>query len=176
MSCQRRGYPWPSLATSPYRSSPLTGLQGYIPYPHIAAVCMFELVVLLLPGHIGGPSLISRVFANSTGDWGSILGQVIPKTQKMLLDATLLNTHYYKVRFKGKVEQSSEWSSTLPTPWVNSYWKRDPLSHPWLKLPTLQLILVYWDLIKSLYSNIPVGRCIERLENHLWKMICEYIW
>ncbi len=30
-----------------YRSSPLAGLQGYIPYPHTAAVCMFELVVPL---------------------------------------------------------------------------------------------------------------------------------
>ena len=36
---------------SSLRSSPLAGLQGYIPYPHIAAVCMFEPVVLLLPGH-----------------------------------------------------------------------------------------------------------------------------
>ena len=34
-----------SLATPPYRSSSLVGLQGYIPYPHIAAECMFELVV-----------------------------------------------------------------------------------------------------------------------------------
>ena len=48
------GYPWPSLATSPYRSSPPAGLQDYIPYPHIAAVCMFELVVLLLFGHMWG--------------------------------------------------------------------------------------------------------------------------
>ena len=47
-------YPWPSLATSPYRSSPLVGLQGYIRYPHIAPECMFELVVLLLPGHMWG--------------------------------------------------------------------------------------------------------------------------
>ena len=39
MSCRLHGYPWPSLATSSYRSSPLAGLQGYMPYPHIAAVC-----------------------------------------------------------------------------------------------------------------------------------------
>ena len=38
-SCRQHGYPWPSLATPPYRSSPLAGLQDYIPYPHIAAVC-----------------------------------------------------------------------------------------------------------------------------------------
>ena len=38
MPCRQHGYPWPSLATTPYRSSPLAGLQGYIPYPHVAAV------------------------------------------------------------------------------------------------------------------------------------------
>ena len=52
MSCRQHGYPWPSPATSPYHSSLLAGFQGYIPYPHIAAVCMFELVVLLLLGHM----------------------------------------------------------------------------------------------------------------------------
>ena len=54
MSCRWYGYPWHSLATSPYRSSPSAGLQGYISYPHIVAVCMFELVVLLLLGHMWG--------------------------------------------------------------------------------------------------------------------------
>ena len=39
---------------------------------------------------------------------------VIPKTQKMVLDAALLNTQHYKVRIKGKLEQSREWSSALP--------------------------------------------------------------
>ena len=52
MSSRRHGYPWASLATSPYHSSPLAGLQGYILCPHIAAVCKFELVVLLLLGHM----------------------------------------------------------------------------------------------------------------------------
>ena len=58
--------------------------------------------------------LMGRVFTNGPGDRGSILGQVIPKTQKMLVEATLLNTQHYKVQIKGKVEQSREWSSTLP--------------------------------------------------------------
>ena len=44
-----------------------------------------------------------RVFAKSPGDMGPILGWVIPKTQKMVLDAALLNTQHYKVRIKGKV-------------------------------------------------------------------------
>ena len=54
--------------------------------------------------------LAVRVFANRPGD----LGRVIPKTQKMVLDASLLNTQHYKVRIKGKVEQSRERSSALP--------------------------------------------------------------
>ena len=35
-------------------SLPLAGLQGYIPYPHIATECIFVLVILLLPGHMWG--------------------------------------------------------------------------------------------------------------------------
>ena len=58
-------------------------------------------------------SLMSRVFANGPGDRGSIPDQVIPKTQKIQLDAALLNSRHYKVRIKSKVEQSKEWSSAL---------------------------------------------------------------
>ena len=57
--------------------------------------------------------LVGRVFANGPGDLGSIPGRVIPKTLKMLLDTSLLNTQQYKVRIKGKVVQSRERSSTL---------------------------------------------------------------
>ena len=46
-----------------------------------------------------------KVFAKGSEDLGSIPGRVIPKTQKMVLDASLLNTQHYKVRIKGKVEQ-----------------------------------------------------------------------
>ena len=70
-----------------------------------------------------------RVFANGPGDLASI--PVIPKTLKMVLDATLLNTQHYKVRIKGKVEQSRERSSALP------YTKREPLGHPRLWSPSL---------------------------------------
>ena len=54
MSCRQHGYSWPSLATPPYRSSLPAGPQGYISYPNRAAVCRFELVVLLLFGHMTG--------------------------------------------------------------------------------------------------------------------------
>ena len=36
------------------------------------------------------------------------------RLKKMALDATLFSTQYYKVRIKGKVEKSREWSSALP--------------------------------------------------------------
>ena len=58
--------------------------------------------------------LMSRVFANGPGERGLLPGRVIPKTQKMVLGATLLNTQHYKVQIKGKVEQSRVWSSVLP--------------------------------------------------------------
>ena len=65
--------------------------------------------------------LMSRVFANGPGDQGSIPGRVIPKTQKMVLDAALLNTQYYKVRIKSKVEQFREGVAPFPTPRCRSY-------------------------------------------------------
>ena len=68
-----------------------------------------------------GPAV--RVFANGPGDLGSIPGRVIPKTLKMVLDTTLLNTQHYKVRFKGKVEQSWNGVAPSPTPWCSSYRK-----------------------------------------------------
>ena len=48
---------------------------------------------------------MSWVFANGPGNRGSIPGRVIPKIQKMLLDAALLNTQHYKVKTKDNVEQ-----------------------------------------------------------------------
>ena len=47
---------------------------------------------------------MSRVFANGPGERVSIPVRVIPKTQKMVLDAALLNTQHYKLWIKSKVE------------------------------------------------------------------------
>ena len=57
--------------------------------------------------------LIVKKTANGLRDRDSIPGEVIPKTQKMVLDAALLNTQHYKVRIKGKAELSREWSRAL---------------------------------------------------------------
>ena len=58
--------------------------------------------------------MMVRVFANGPGDLGSIPGRVIQKTQKMVLDTSLLNSQHHKIRIKGKVEQSRERSFTPP--------------------------------------------------------------
>ena len=68
--------------------------------------CYYSILYRLI-----GP--VDRGFANDPGDLGSIPGRVIPKTLKMVLDTSLLNTQQYKVRIEGKVEQSRETSSVL---------------------------------------------------------------
>ena len=58
--------------------------------------------------------LMDRVFTNGPGDRGSIPVWVMPKTKKkMVLGAALLSIQHYKVRTKGKMEKSREWSSAF---------------------------------------------------------------
>ena len=64
-----------------------------------------------------GPAV--RVFANGPGDLGSIPGRVIPKTLKMELDTTLLNTQHYKVR----CSNPGNGVAPSPTLWCSSYRK-----------------------------------------------------
>ena len=55
----------------------------------------------------------NRSIANGPRDLCSIPGHVIPKNLKMVFDTFLLNTQQYKVRIKGKAEESRERSSVL---------------------------------------------------------------
>ena len=68
-------------------------------------------------------SLVSGVFANDPRDQGSIQGQVIPKTQKMVFDASLLNTYHYKVWIKGKWSNPGKGVTPSPTSRCSSYRK-----------------------------------------------------
>ena len=86
-----------------------------------------------------------RVFANGPGDLGSIPGRVIPKTQKMVLDASLLNTQHYKVRIKGKEEQFREGVAPSPTPWCSSYRKG-----------SLRVTLDYGRQLTTIYTYTPL--------------------
>ncbi len=63
--------------------------------------------------------IMVRVFANGPGDLGSMSGRVIPKTQKMALDAALPNTQYYMVRVKWN--NPGKGVVLFPTTWCSSY-------------------------------------------------------
>ena len=84
---------------------------------------------------------MSKVFANGPGDQGSIPGRVIPKTQKMVLDAALLNTQHYKVRIKGKVEQSM--NEVAPSPYTTVAIEKAACGSPSTKVVNLAYLLLY---------------------------------
>ena len=74
------------------------------------------------------------MFANGPWDQGSIPGQVIPKTQKMVLDTSLL-------RYVSRVKWSYQGKGVAAT-------KREPLGCAWLQSPT-SIWLVYTVQVKS---------------------------
>ena len=55
------------------------------------------------------------MFTSGLEDQGSICGQVIPKTQKMELDASLLYTQHYMVEIKGKWSNPGKGLAFFPT-------------------------------------------------------------
>ena len=57
---------------------------------------------------------MSRMFANGREERVQSQAESYQRLKKMVLDISLLNNQHYKVRIKGKVEQSWEWSSALP--------------------------------------------------------------
>ena len=61
--------------------------------------------------------LFGSVFANDPGDQVSTRSGHT-KDIKMVLGTSLLNTQKYKVRIKGKVEQSNERSGAFSYTWV----------------------------------------------------------
>ena len=90
------------------------------------------------------------MFANGPGDLGSIPGQVIPKTQKMVLDASLLIRYGSRVKWSnpGKVVAPS------PTPWCSKLSKREPLGHPRLWSPTLLTLYFSKNCVARLYCVV----------------------
>ena len=89
---------------------------------------------------------MNRVFANGPEDWVSILGRVIPKMQKIVLDAALLNTQNYKVHIKGKVEQS--WDGVVAI-------KKGAFRSPSTKFANFTYFYIYyWDEAIYIYIYI----------------------
>ena len=66
---------------------------------------------------------VVRVFANDLRDQSSIPGWVIPKTEKMVLDTSLLNTQQYKVQVNGKWSNPGKGVEPSPTLRCSSFWK-----------------------------------------------------
>ena len=94
---------------------------------------------------------MGRVFANRPGDLGSISGRIIPKTFKIVLYTFLLNTQQYKVRIKGKVEQSRERSCALPYTYVVAIEK----GAFWLPSTKVrQLSFTYFNLGSMIYKEL----------------------
>ena len=83
-----------------------------------------------------------RVFANGPGDPRSIPGQVIPKSQKMVLDTSLPNTQQFKVGIKGKVEQFREGSCALPHTHRCSNYRKGAFGSPSTKVANFTFILL----------------------------------
>ena len=97
-----------------------------------------------------------RLFSNGQGDLGSIPGRIIPKTQKMVLDASLLNTQHYKLWIKGKVGNPGKGVAPSPTSWCSSYWKGN-----------LQVTIIYNSNTEPYHLKVqiwpvPLGRCEKK--------------
>ena len=86
-------------------------------------------------------------------------GRVIPRTQKMVLDASLLNTQHYRVQIKGKVEQSGKAVVPSPTPWCSSYRKGS--------------LRVTLDYSRQLYYNVTIFAS-KIIESILFSCIMSY--
>ena len=85
--------------------------------------------------------IMVRVSANGLGDRSSISGQ--PKTQKMILDASLINTRDYKIRIKGNWNNSRK-GVALSRAWsCCSYWKESFRFSLYYGRPTYLLQMVF---------------------------------
>ena len=68
--------------------------------------------------------IIVTVFANGPKDWGLFPGWAIPKTQKIVLYASLLNTQHYKFWIKSKWSNPENGVAQSSTPQCSSYWNK----------------------------------------------------
>ena len=143
------------------------------------SLCKSPVVIFYsLACHVGGPGLIlswcNALFKpgywhNGLGDWGSIPGGVIPKTKQMVLSAALLSTQHYKMRIKGKVEQSRERSCALLYTSVWELLKGEPLGHPRLRSPTL-----LFTICKSIRLKVNVISC-QDFELTYFEVTVQYV-
>ena len=83
--------------------------------------------------------IMVKVFANGLGNQGSIPGWIIPKTQKMRLDAPCLTLNITRYRSRVKWSNPGKGVAPSPRPWCSSYWK----GAFWLHLTTVNQLTTY---------------------------------
>ena len=113
---------------------------------------------------------------NGPRDLGSVPGGVIPKTQKMVFDASLFNAQHYKVCIKSKVVQSRERSCSLHNTSVSGQVKRYPLGPLRLWSPTTYYIYVVYSLIVLNLFRLLVFATIKRFWVMFLKIILNIIY
>ena len=86
------------------------------------------------------------------------------RLKKMVLDASLLNTQHYKVRIKGKVEQSREGVAPSPTHWCSSYRKG-----------SLRVTLDYGRQLLHMKVNMGLNPTVWRKQKNRLIQIGEFI-
>ena len=105
---------------------------------------------------------IRWVFANGQGDWGSIPARVLPKTQKMVRDSSLLNPQHCKVQMNDKWSNPWKGEAPSPTPRCSSYWKG-----------SLRVTLDYSRYIFVRFSwQSPKCRCLHQVNKTLLSCFC----
>ena len=107
--------------------------------------------------------LVGRVFANGLDDRIPIPDQVIPKAQKIFLDASLLSTQHYEVRIKGKQEEIRERSCALPYSSVKNLLKRVPLSHLWQQSSIIYIYIYIYIYIVIAFRMSVLNREVRQL-------------
>ena len=120
--------------------------------------------------------IMVKVFTNGLEDQGLILGRVIPKTQKMVLDASLLSTHHYKVWIKSKWINPGKGVVPSPTSRCSSYWKREPSSRPLLQSANLhKYIYIYIYIYTHTHTYIYIYIYIYTLKGIGLQMISNLV-
>ena len=117
--------------------------------------------------------LAVRVFTNGPGDQGSIPGRVIPNTQKMVLDASLLNISIIRYGSRVKWSNPGKGVAPSPTPRCRSYRKgnlRVTLDYG------RQLYFIYMYVCVYIYMYIYIYKVSSKDFKPFWerKAIVEY--
>ena len=97
--------------------------------------------------YIKGVYLFLDYFTNSLGELDSIPGQVIPKTQKIVFDNSLLSTQHYIVWIKGKWNNPGKGVMPSPTPEII---EKRAFKSPLTLISQLTDIFIYFSYLSSL--------------------------